>query len=41
MSFPPAKDKKADELANSNMPVDKRGGPQPQAPVRPDPEPPS
>lgn len=41
MSFPPSKDKKSDELANSNMPVDKRGGTEPKAPVRPDPEPPS
>lgn len=41
MSLAPSKDKKADELANSNMPVDKRGGTQPQAPESSDREPPS
>jgi hypothetical protein len=41
--LPPAKDAKADQLVNSNMPVNKRGDPnsKPQAPDLVESEPPS
>lgn len=41
LGLPPSKEPNADKLINSNMPADKRGDPNPQAPAPTEPEPPS